>query len=305
MLQPKGIIVPLLTPVDAQENVNYEQLDKLVDHVIEGGVDGIFVMGTSGEFARFTMEERAQIIRAVVKRTNGRVPVYAGVSDCGERLVKMHIKNAADAGVDAVVTTVPYYFPTVSEKEMISFFTNIADFSPVPVVMYNIPVTVGAAISCRVISEVCSHPNIVSIKDSSGDALYLDKLLARFQREDFTVLVGDESLLLPGYQKGVDGCIPSMANPFPRLLAGVYSAACEKDAAKLSALCGVVARFNLINKYCDSWMSPNLWRKTALAQMGVMDDFFTAPNEPVDEATACKVAACVKEYEAMQAAGQI
>jgi len=117
--------------------------------------------------------------------------------------------------------------------------------------------------------------------------------------------VGDESLLLPGFQKGVDGCIPSMANPFPRLLSGVYSAAVQKDAARLSALCGVVGRFNLINKYCDSWMSPNLWRKTALKQMGLMDDFFTAPCEPVDDATSRKVACCVAEYSAMITSGQL
>lgn len=302
---PAGVIVPLLTPVDRDEKVQFAQLDALVDHVIEGGVDGIFVMGTSGEFARFTMDEREQIIRATVQRACGRVPVYAGVSDCGERLVKIHMERAAKAGADAVVSTVPYYFPTVSEKEMISFFQHIADFSPVPVVMYNIPVAVGASLTCRVIGEVCGHPNIVSVKDSSADPVFLDKLLARFQSEDFSVLVGDESLLHAGFLKGVDGCIPSMANPFPRLLAALYRACVQKDEARLAALCGVVNRFNLINKYCDSWMSPNLWRKTALQLMGIMGDCFTAPCEPVDEATRLKVEKVVAEYTQMVELGQI
>ena len=305
MLQPKGIIVPLLTPVDAQENVNYEQLDKLVDHVIEGGVDGIFVMGTSGEVGRFTMEERKQIVKAVADQVNGRVAVYAGVSDCGTRMVKKHITNAYLAGADAVVSTVPYYFPTTHEKEMVDFFRDIADFSPLPVIVYNIPVAVGVSLNCRVIDQLYQHPNIVAIKDSSADPVLLEKMLVRYQSDSFSVLVGDESLLQFGFGKGVNGCIPSMANPFPRLLAALYRAAEDGDQERLGKMCGIVNRFNQFNKFCDSWMSPNIWRKTALSMMGVMDDYFTTPYEPVSEAAKPKVAAMVEEYQAMVAAGEM
>lgn len=113
------------------------------------------------------------------------------------------------------------------------------------------------------------------------------------------MLVGDESLLHAGFLKGGDGCISSMANPFPRLLAALYRSYIQKDETRLAALCGVVNRFNLINKYCDSWMSPNLWRKTALQMMGIMGDCFTAPCEPVDEKTRLKVEKVVAEYARM------
>lgn len=302
---PEGVIVPLLTPVDANEDIHFEQLSKLVEHVIAGGVDGIFVMGTSGEASRFTMEERMRIIRAVAEQVNGRVPVYAGVSDCGARMVKKHITNAYLAGADAVVSTLPYYFPTTHEREMVDFFQSIADFSPLPVIIYNIPVAVGVSIPCRVIDQLYTHPNIVAIKDSSADAVLLEKLLVRYQSDAFAVLVGDEALLQSGFEKGVDGCVPSLANPFPRVLAALYHASKEGDSARLAQMCGVVSRFNQFNKYCDSWMSPNIWRKTALSMMGVMDDFFTAPYEPVSEAGKVKVAQRVEAYQAMIAAGEI
>lgn len=302
---PEGIIVPLLTPVDANEDIQFEQLAKLVEHVIEGGVDGIFVMGTSGEVGRFTMEERMQIIRAVAEQVNGRVAVYAGVSDCGTRMVKKHITNAYLAGADAVVSTLPYYFPTTHEMEMVDFFRDIADFSPLPVIVYNIPVAVGVSIPCRVIDQLYTHPNIVAIKDSSADAVLLEKMLVRYQSETFSVLVGDESLLQFGFEKGVDGCIPSLANPFPRVLAALYRAAEDGDKERLAKMCGVVNQFNQFNKYCDSWMSPNIWRKTALSMMGVMDDYFTTPYEPVSEAGKAKVAQRVEAYQAMVAAGEI
>lgn len=302
---PNGVIVPLLTPIKQNEEVNFAQLEALTEYVIQGGVDGLFVMGTSGEFARFTMRERETIIRTVVNCANGRIPVYAGVSDGGERLVKMHVENAAKVGADAVVTTVPYYFPTTSESEMISFFQNVADFSPVPVVMYNLPIAVGACLTCRVVDVVRQHPNMVAVKDSSADSLFLDRLLARFQSDTFSVLAGDESLLYTGFQKGADGCVPSLANPFPQLLAALYRAYMQKDFDRLRVLCDTVNRFNLINQFSDSWMAPNIWRKKALQMLGIMDAYFTAPYEPVDEAAAYKVERCISEYKELIAEGRI
>lgn len=302
-LHPHGIIVPLLTPLTADENVNFEHLNKLVDHVIEGGVDGIFVMGTSGEASRFTMDERAEIVKAVADRTAGRVPVYAGVSDCGTRLVKRHAVLAKEAGADAVVTTLPYYFPTTSQKEARAFLTDVADASPLPVILYNIPATVQVGLSVPLVEEMSNHPNIIAVKDSSADAQYLTKLQVRCQREDFSVLVGDEAMLFQGFMNGVDGCIPSMANPYPRLLAALYRAAVQGDAEGVKRFSGIVDRFNRLNKFCDSWMSPNIWRKTALSLMGVMDEYFTTPYEPVTDSIRAKVAATVEEYNDLIAKG--
>lgn len=302
---PRGVIVPLLTPVDEAENIRHDQLEALVEHVIAGGVDGVFVMGTSGECARFTMEERAQAVATVVRKAGGRVPVYAGVSDCGTKLVKRHIANAAKAGADAVVATPPYYFPTVSQKEAVAFYRDIADTSPLPVVIYNLPAAVGVSLGCDVIEALYQHPRIVAVKDTSGDLPLLEKLLARFQGESFAVLAGDESLLQAAFERGADGCIPSLANPFPRLLSALYRAALDNDGSRLSELCGRVDRFNRLNKCSDSWMCPNIWRKAALAMMGVTGECFTAPYEPLTDIDRQKVRQRVQVYTAMVASGEL
>ena len=143
-MKAEGIIVPLLTPVNEDESINNDALERLINYVIEGGVDAIFVMGSSGEFARFDTDFRFQTIRAAVEIVNGRVPVYAGVSDCGTRRVLRHVENAEKAKADAVVVTLPYYFPIRNDDEAYQHFSLVAANTGLPVVLYNIPSTCGA-----------------------------------------------------------------------------------------------------------------------------------------------------------------
>lgn len=294
----KGIITPILTPIRQDESVNYAQFEALINHLVEGGVDAIFVMGSSGEFARFDQNTRAEITRAAVRCVAGRVPVYAGIADTGLALVKRNLAAAEKAGADAVVATMPYYFPTNTDEEAYIFFDAVASATSLPLMLYNIPGTCGASIGHGVVEKMLEKRNVIGIKDSSGDAERLEDLL-RIKRNagrDFAVVVGSEELSYDGLSAGADGLVPSLSNPFPRLFAQLYAAARDNDLDALRRHCDVVDRMNNINSKCGSWMAPNVWRKKALAVMGVCDEYCTAPWLPVDAETEKQVVRAVEEY---------
>ena len=292
-----GVIVPLLTPLCPDETLDLAGLERLVEHVVAGGVDAIFVMGTSGEFARFNDEMQAQCIAETVRLAKGRLPVFAGVSAGGVHQVLQHIQRAADAGASAVVTTAPYYFPNQNADELTAFFTQVLDHSSLPVLLYNIPATIGSTIPLNVLDALYGHPRLIGIKDSGGDVEYLKQLLDRFASPDFAVIAGVESILQEALNAGADGMVPSMANPFPKLLSGVWSACCSHDESKLEELYSMVDRFNKLNDYTTCWMSPNIWRKEALAQMGICAATMAQPSLPMPEEARRQTAALVAEYQ--------
>ena len=295
----KGIIVPLLTPIFKDELINENQLEKLVNYVIDGGVDAIFANGTTGEFARFNVDVRGKITEKVVRSVNGRIPVYAGVSDCGTKMVKENIRRAEAAGADAVVTTLPYYFPNISEFEMLHFFEDIAKATSLPVILYNIPAAVGSIIPITVIEKLQDIDNIVGVKDSGGIKTYLDLLIKKFSNSNYSILVGDESLNYYGLNSGADGLVPSLANPFPKLLSAVYQYAQQGNWKQSKYYCDVVDDMNRLNKFSDSWMSPNIWRKVALSKMDIIDYYFTEPYCPVNAETEKEIEKEIIRYQAL------
>ncbi|MEA5012179.1 MAG: dihydrodipicolinate synthase family protein, partial [Angelakisella sp.] len=206
----EGVIIPILTPIHIDETPNYEELRKLVDYVIDGGVNAIFANGTTGEFARFTYEESCEILSTIIEQTAGRVPVLAGISDCGTRLVIRNAEYAEAAGADAVVATMPYYFPTTSHSEQIEFIRSLTDSTKLPVLLYNIPSVIGYSLSDEVLDAVYDISNFYGVKDSSGDEDYLLNLLNRYG-DKLHIYVGNERLCYTGLQNGASGLVPSLA----------------------------------------------------------------------------------------------
>ncbi len=292
----EGIIVPLLTPIDRKERPDLGQLRTLTEYVIAGGVAAIFANGTTGEFARFTAGERQAVLDTIVKTAAARVPVLAGVSDCGTRLVMEHIRAAEAAGADAVVTTLPYYFPTSSPREQADFIADAAGATRLPLLLYNLPAAVGRSIAYEALDAVCAIDNLYGIKDTSGQTEYVDRLLQQYGSR-LKIFVGDERLTYYGLSHGAAGVVPSLANPFPKVLAAAWQAAKAQDWESCKRHCGVVDRMNILNGFCDSWMSPNIWRKVALAQLGVMDETFTRPFQPVGEADRETIAQYIRFYQ--------
>jgi len=223
----RGIIVPLVTPFKADGRVDAESLRKLVEYVIDGGVNGIFVMGTTGEFQYLKFEEQRSAIQAVVDAGGDRVPVAAGVTG---KSVEETTRNVIEIGClptppHALVIAPLYYH---SNRNLCRHMERLSRLSKLPVLLYN---NIGIVtrrwkrkdIIPDLVGEMALLPNVLGIKDSSGNRVYLTRLL-RFQSPGFHIFQGDEALLLDALQQGAAGAVSSMANIFPRLLAATYDA---------------------------------------------------------------------------------
>ena len=170
-----GIVVPMVTPLTLNAEIDYKATEKLVEHLISGGVHGIFVLGTTGEAQSLSAAQRESFVEFVGKHINGRTRYIVGVSDTS---IADSIKLAAvskAAGAEGVVATPPYYFAP-SQSDMVNWFTALADASPLPVYMYNMPSHVKVNIDPATVAKLASHPNIKGLKDSSHNMTYFQTL---------------------------------------------------------------------------------------------------------------------------------
>lgn len=223
----KGIIPAMVTPLDADENLDEVALRRLVNHIIGGGVHGLFPMGSQGEFYAFTPEEKRRVWEIVVDETAGRIPVYAGTGAITTRQVIELNQVAEETGVDAVSVVTPFFIQP-SETELYHHYVAIADATGLPVLLYSNPGRTGIKLSAGLVARLSEHPNIAGIKDSSGD-LTLTIEMVRQTSDDFAVLMGRDSLIYAGLHHGIKGAIVATGNVAPALVAEIYDAFQEGD----------------------------------------------------------------------------
>ena len=229
MIKLHGIVVPMVTPLTVNAEIDYNSTEKLVEHLISGGVHGIFVLGTTGEAQSLSAAQRESFVEFVGKHINGRTRYIVGVSDTS---IADAVKLAAVAkavGAEGVVATPPYYFAP-SQSDMVNWFTALADASPLPVYMYNMPSHVKVNIDPATVAKLASHPNIKGLKDSSHNMTYFQTLayLTR-DEEDFVLFVGPEEQTAQAVLLGGAGGVNGGANMFPELYVKSYNAAVAGD----------------------------------------------------------------------------
>jgi 4-hydroxy-tetrahydrodipicolinate synthase len=233
MAEIKGIIPAMVTPLDDQEELDEAALRHLVNYLIERGVHGLFPVGSQGEFYAVSPEEKQRVWEIVVEEATGRVPVYAGTGAITTRQVIELNKVAEKAGVNAVSVLTPFFIhPT--EAELYDHYAAIAEATSLPVLLYNNPGRTGVNFSASFVARLGEHPNIAGIKDSSGD-LTLTIEMVRQTDDDFTVLMGRDSLIFAGLQHGIKGAIAATANVAPALVVEIYEAFQEGDLARALA----------------------------------------------------------------------
>lgn len=221
----------MVTPATPEGDLDGLSAQRVTEHLIAGGVHGVFVLGTNGEGASASRELGRRLVKATAEQARGRAAVLAGVSsNCLADAV-----NAAhdyfEAGADAVVAHPPYYFPPGPE-ELLGFYRALADRIPGPLVIYNIPPTTHVSIPLDVLEALSAHPRIVGVKDSEDDAERIRALLARLGgREDFTCLVGAANQAAHGMALGADGFVPGNGNLVPAACRALYEAAIRGDGA--------------------------------------------------------------------------
>ena len=217
-----GIIPPIVTPFHADESVDFERLKSHIDVQIAAGVHGIFVLGTTGEFYALDEAEKQAVVAKAVEHVAGRVPVYAGTGAESTREVLRLTKMAEREGVAGVSVITPYFIkPT--QSELTDHFKRIAASTAISVILYNNPATCGGVnIEPDTVAKLAEVPNIVGIKDSSGDLQNTIEILRRTDAKSFSTLMGRDTLILSGLFNGVHGAIPASCNIAPRLCVGIY-----------------------------------------------------------------------------------
>ena len=219
----KGIIVPLVTPMHEDGSVNLSAIPSLVEMMISSGIDGIFAFGTNGEGYILSFEEKEEVLAAVIKAVNGRVPVYAGTGAISTAEAVRTSRMAERLGADVLSVITPS-FAKANQDELYEYYKKVASATSLPVVLYNIPARTGNALTPQTVGRLASIDNIVGAKDSSGD---FNNILGYIQesrkvRDDFAILSGNDRLiiwtLLAGGKGGIAGC----ANVYPKTLASIY-----------------------------------------------------------------------------------
>lgn len=231
-----GVVPPLVTPLKSDGNLDAGGLERLIEHLIAGGVHGLFVLGSTGEAASLADLVRFDVVVTACRLARGRVPVIVGITHtCFDNSVEF-AKIAADQGAQAVVLSTPYYYP-LGQEELAGYIERIFERVPLPVLLYNIPQLTKVRMEPQTLRRVMRIERIIGIKDSSHDVAYLDQVLSLArERPDWTVLVGAEGLLADAIAKGGHGGVCGGANLAPRLFVDLYDAALKDDAARVAEL---------------------------------------------------------------------
>jgi 2-dehydro-3-deoxy-D-pentonate aldolase len=225
----RGIIPPLVTPLLGPNKLDETGMRRLIDHVILGGVHGIFVLGTTGEGPSLSLELQQRTISVATQQAAGRVPVMVGVTHPSYFETMSLASHAKECGASAVVLAAPYYFPA-GQDELLDYLQNIVPELPLPVMLYNMPAMTKLVYEPEIVREMLHEPNCVGLKDSSGDIQYFRNVLAiAKQRPDFTVLIGPEHLLVDAIALGGHGGVNGGANICPELFVALYEAACNRQ----------------------------------------------------------------------------
>ncbi|GAA0720516.1 4-hydroxy-tetrahydrodipicolinate synthase [Halorubrum trapanicum] len=226
---------PIVTPFDADGDVD---TDTLADHVatlVEVGLDGMVPCGTTGEFASLTDEERRTVVETVVDAADGRVPVIAGAADTSVAGVRERLEAADAAGADAALVTLPYYHNSTAPAGQRAFLDAVADDAPLPIYLYDIPSTVGEPIDPDVLAAVAERDPVVGVKDTSGDVSAVDTAVDRTP-DEFTVFQGVDALLYPSVSLGVDGGIHALSQVIPEVFVALGEAIRHGDDERALAL---------------------------------------------------------------------
>lgn len=222
-----GIIPALVTPFEPDEAVDLRALDRVIQRVLAGGVHGVFVLGSQGEFYALTSEEHRAVVAAAVRRVDGRVPVYAGASAITTRDALVLARQAEAEGADAVVM-LPPFFIRPGNRELIEHFTEVASALAIPLVLYNQPQRTGVTLAPSLVTQLAAVPNIIGIKDSSANLNLTLEYLATVP-QGFAVVIGNDAQILYGLLAGATGAIASTGNVVPELCVAIYTAVLAGD----------------------------------------------------------------------------
>jgi len=299
MTQPlTGIVPPLVTPLRDRDTLDEPGLERLIEHVLGGGVSGLFILGTTGEGPSLSYRLRRDLIERTCRQVRGRVPVLVGITDTAVVEALDLARHAAEAGASGLVAAPPYYLPG-GQPELREYLRHLVRELPLPLFLYNMPALTKVPFDLDTVRFAMDDPRIVGLKDSSGDMAYFQGAVHLLpQRPDWTLLIGPEERLLDAVLAGGHGGVSGGANLFPALYVALFEACRAGDAARAFRLHAQVLR-----------VSSSLYRigrhpsavikgiKCALSCQGVCDDFMAEPFHRFREGERALVAQRVTELQ--------
>ena len=265
-LEIKGIIPPVVTPMNPDESVNIAELRNQVERQIAGGVHGIFPFGTNGEGYILSLKEKEEILEAVVDQVKGRIPVYAGTGCISTKDTVYMSKQAEELGADALSIITPS-FAVASQKELYDHYVEVAKHVNIPIVLYNIPARTGNKLLPETVAKLAKDVDVIlGAKDSSGDRENLKAYitLTRDLGKDFSVLAGNDGNIFFCLQEGGAGGIAGRANLWPKTVASIYDYFVAGDLAKAEAAQNEIAKIQRVFKFGN----PNTIIKKAVNLLG-------------------------------------
>ena len=268
----------MVTPLRGRDELDLAGLERLIEHILKGGVSGLFILGTTGEGPSISYHLRRELIGRTCRQVQGRVPVLVGITDTAFVESVNLARHAAAMGADALVLAPPYYLPA-GQPELQEYLDRLVAELPLPLFLYNAPALTKVQYEVEVLRRALDKPHVIGLKDSSRNMNYFqDALDLLKQRPDWSLLIGPEELLADAVLAGGHGGIPGGANLFPRLYVQLYEAARAGDVHRSRQLHAQV--MHISNSLYQIGRHPSAiikGIKCALACIGVCDDFMAEP----------------------------
>jgi len=293
----RGIIPPVITPLLDDNTLDVKGLENLVEHLISGGVHGLFILGTTGEAPSLSYKLRKEFIKKTCELTNKRIPVMVGITDTSFEASLEIAEYSKEVGADAVVVAPPFYLP-ISQEELIVYFQNLIPRSPLPLLLYNMPSHTKLHMEIETV-KIGQQLGAIGIKDSSGDMFYQTNLVDAFRDiPEFAIITGTELFLPETILQGGHGAIAGGANIYPRLFVDIYEASLARDFEKIDELRKInIQLYNTI--YAVTGNSSRYIRgiKCVLKTMGICNDYAALPLSKYDGEEKRKIEQYVADFK--------
>ncbi len=279
-----GIVPPLVTPLIDNNTLDIEGLERLIEHVINGGVHGIFILGTTGEAQSLSFELRVEMIKQTSKFLKNRLPLLVGISDTSE-VDSVRLGNiASETGADALVSAPPYYFST-GQPELAEFYEGLIPQLQLPIFLYNMPTHTKVNFAPSTIKRIAENEKVIGFKDSSANGAYFQSVMYEMRdRKDFSIFVGPEEMTAEVVLLGASGGVNGGANMFPKLYVDLYNAAAAGNVDEVRKLQKKVMQISStiynVGSYGSSYLKGV---KCALSVLGICSDFLATPFNKFDE----------------------
>lgn len=282
----EGIIVPMVTPLHSNGELDKKGTERLIRHLIHGGVQGIFILGTTGEASSLKPIIKKELIEITCKEALGQPLVLVGITHTALDVSLKIAKTAKENGADAVVAAPPYYFH-LDQDDLFKYYIKLADQSPLPLFLYNFPIMTKSTLEPETVQKLSQHPNIIGIKDSSGNGVYFQKLLAlKKGNPEFSVLIGPEEMLAQSVFSGGDGGVNGGANIFPSLYVRLFEAAKNHDFDMVNKIQPIILEISKKIYGCSTKTSSYLCGvKESLYYLGICEPHIAPPLQTVDGST--------------------